>query len=142
MESLVGYGPCRAYTCLSVNKLFQMALPGDNKSHSSGKWLNCFSFSGYEWPTLECQLHMVSRAFERSGTWCYSVTLISTCVPQVLCLFFDQFSHFLEGGRQVVRGTVLFVNRQRPARFCCLRGLMFYFKGMCLILRHVECLGI
>lgn len=62
--------------------------------------------------------------------------------PRSCAYFLINFLIFSEGGRQLVRGTVLFVNHQRPARFCCLRGLMFYFKGMCLILRHVECLGI
>lgn len=51
--------------------------------------------------------------------------------PKACAYFLINFLIFSEGGRQVVRGTVLFVNRQRPARFCCLRGLMFYFKGMC-----------
>lgn len=41
-------------------------VPAYNQSHSSGKWLSFF-FSWHEWPTLEGQLHLVSRVFEWNG---------------------------------------------------------------------------
>lgn len=134
VESLVGYGPCRAYTCLSVSKLFQMALPGYNKSHSSGKGRNCFSFSVWV-ANPGCASYIwhpgpLRGAGRGASQWPSPQPPFSRS-----CAYF--LTNFLFFWKVVGKlSEVLYsVNRQRPARFCRLKGLMF-------ILRHVECLGI